>query len=183
MKGTHGTCITHADDIQKSGFTKSNIGHAGSGVYFWSYYDEEDLLGYATDLAIAWWKFRSKYNNYDKCDNKSCSIIHVQLEIKNGRFIDLEKHDVRGNKILWINQVYSRLIKRDKRSRKALSNAYDLYIKMLENKFQEEIDIIHIAVKPPEGFESLIPAEIRGWPSCYVVRNLSCINILSNEVL
>ena len=175
MKGTHGTCASHASAIEKKGFISSSVGIAGVGIYFWSHNDDNETRQYATDPCHCMVEGRNKNGFYSKCADTSCSVIYVNLSVNKGVFIDLEGHELKLNKTTWVNKAYARLLKRDHNRRLSLSTAYDLYIKMLEEELQHKIDIYYVTVNPPTGFDHSIPVEIRGWPGCYVVRDNKCI--------
>lgn len=183
MKGTHGTCGTYAKNIQRQGFL-SKIGRAGKGIYFWACNDDKESLEYATALAMAWWDLsKNKRNTYSRCPDKSCSVIYVKLTTNEGMFIDLESHEFKLKKTMWINRTYERLNKIDDNHNLSLSNAHDLYIQWLEEDLNEKIDIYYVNINPPPDFKYPIPFEIRGWPGCYIVKDSKCINILDIKKL
>lgn len=180
MKGTHGTCGSHARDIQNHGFKKAETGLAGSGIYFWAVYDVV-LLDYAISLAKAWWKHKKDKGYYEKCDDNQCTVISANLKIKNGLFLDLESHEMKSRTIAWINYTHSQ-VQQSARGKKALSKIYDLYISMLEEEAKMKADIVYVTVRTPPSFDYPdIDFSIRGLPGCYVVKNKSCIEELSFE--
>ena len=180
MKGIHGTCDSYAQKIKLTGFKQSKIGLAGCGIYFWAC-DDEELTEYVEALAVAWWKFQEKNNKYSDCKDASCSLIKVRLSVHDGLFIDLEAHELKGRMIVAVNEIYLRLYKRNHK-RFAISKAYDLFVKMLEDELQNKADIVRVAVRTPQGFDattSPIDFGITGLPICYIVKNKECIEILS----
>ncbi len=59
---------------------------------------------------------------------------------------------------------------------------YDLYISEVEKSLGKKISITHVKVPFPKGYEKMLPMDITGQPSCYVVRDLDCIKINKFEV-
>jgi len=107
----------------------------------------------------------------------------VELITQDGIFLDLEGHDLKSRMIVYVNRIYSSLrTNPNVKSRNMVSRAFDLFVKSLEEELGDKVDIVHVAVSPPKGFVFPIEFDIRGFPSCYVVKNVNCIKILSSNV-
>ena len=178
MKGTHGTCVSYAEQIRKNGFNSSSLGRAGDGIYFWAYNDGNESFKYATDLAKSWWKQRL----YKNCKKKSCSVIYVKLIENTGLYIDLESHEFKISKAVWVNRAYKSLLKENSNHRLSVTAANNLYIKWLEEDLGHKIDIYSVNMNPPTPFSSVVPFEIGGWPNCFVVRDKKCITIIDIKI-
>lgn len=181
-KGTHGTCRSYADDINAKGF-KTAGGRLGQGVYFWGYTDDS-MEFYVKELASSWWYYSKCSNRYKSAADTSCSVIFVEVLLENKKYLDIEDIEIKQRFILFSNEIYRRLSNRYKRDKKKiLQSAYDLFVKRLEEELGSDFDVIHVRVAPPnkDYYKAALPVEITGAPSCFVVKNTSCIKILRTD--
>lgn len=175
LKGTHGTCLTFATLIAREGFKVSSDGRAGEGVYFWGYVDPL-LERFAEDFAIGWWKYCKNDGRYEKASDQSGAIVYVTLNASEPDF-DFESQSIREAFIKFANRVYTRVKKGKYNAR--VSAVYDLFLKQMESTLKRRFSVIHVKLTPPpkEFYSQMLPLDITGHPSCYVVRDLSLIRI------
>jgi hypothetical protein len=178
FKGTHGTCSSYADSIISSGFRYSNVGLRGGGIYFWGYILDE-LEVYAKDLAIAWWQFAKKKGDYAKAASSRCSVIFANLKVENQDILDFEDQQVREQFIVYSQKVYERI--KGINPNEKISTIYDMFVSEVEESIGKTFKMIHVKVQTPKTYKKLLPIDLMGQPSCYVIRNLDCIEITRLE--
>lgn len=178
LKGTHGTCFSFAEEIRNSGFI-AGPGRRGRGVYFWGY--SGSTKEYATALANAWWAQAKSMGKYDAVSDQSCSVLNVSINLREGRLLDLEEHEMKQKLLLFLNDIYKRSLSKD---RVALAEkAYDLFVGIIETELKNKFDVIYVTVNPPkkehwEGRDSFPNFDIIGMAPCYVVKNKECILLI-----
>lgn len=176
LKGTHGTSHSRATLIEREGFKEgTDAGRRGTGVYLWGYIDPT-LEQYAEALAIGWWRFAQSERRYARDADKSCSVIYVGLSVSEADF-DFEGQVLREHFIKFANEVYKR-IRKGKSYNCGVGQVYDLFLKQIEDRTKKRFGVVHVRVSPPpkDYYESALPLDLTGHPSCYVVRNLSLID-------
>lgn len=174
MKGTHGTCVSRAISIRQHGFRKSDKGLRGSGAYFWGY-TRDTLEKYVRDLAVAWWKFAHATRNFYKDEeDKRCCVLYASLESAESDVFDFEHQEIRDRFHEYSLKTLPRLTGTDEEKRSAV---YDMYLGEVEARLKKEFKIVHVKIQQPKKFprEEHLPLDITGQPSCYVVKDLSCI--------
>ena len=174
FKGTHGTCFSNANSIRTNGFRYSNIGLRGGGIYFWGYI-LDDLEVYAKDLAIAWWRFAKKKGDYAKAASSHCSVIFADFQVENQEILDFEDQQVREQFIIYSQKVYERI--KEINPDQKISTIYDLFISDVEKYLGKTFKMIHVKVQVPKTYKKVLPIDLTGQASCYVIRNLNCIKI------
>ncbi|MEK8021107.1 MAG: hypothetical protein VSS75_029905 [Candidatus Parabeggiatoa sp.] len=174
MKGTHGTCSSHADLIRANGFRYSNVGLRGGGVYFWAY-TLDNIETYARDLAIAWWQFAKKRGDYAKAAKQNCSVIFTHLNVESQDILDFEDQQVREKFVVYAQKVYDKIEGKTKEEK--ISIVYDLFVGDLEKTIGKTFSMLHVKVQAPNTYKKRLPIDLTGQPSCYVVKNSSCIQI------
>lgn len=177
LKGTHGTCISHAERIALHGF-KMKSGRRGTGAYFWAY--TGTLKGYATSLAKAWWTQAVAWGQYNSCENQDFRVLCVKINIEDELFLDLEEHEMRGRLAAFLNESYSKSIPADRIH--LAERAYDAFVNIIERQLNKKFKAIHVTVNPPkrdcfENADRLPEFDLMGMPSCYVVKDNNCIAI------
>jgi len=175
FKGTHGTCSSNADSIRANGFRYSNVGLRGGGIYFWGYI-LDDLEVYAKDLAVAWWRFAKKKGDYAKAASSRCSVIFADLKVESHDILDFEVRQVREQFIVYSQKVYERIKGINK-----ISTIYDMFVSDVEESIGKTFKMIHVKVQAPKTYKKVLPIDLTGQPSCYVIRNLDCIEITRFE--
>jgi len=178
FKGTHGTCSSNAESIIANGFKYSNIGLRGGGIYFWGYI-LDDLEVYAKDLAIAWWRFAKKKGDYANAVSSRCSVIFADFKIDNQDILDFEDQHIREQFTVYSQKVYQRIkaINPDEK----ISTIYDMFISDVEKSMGKTFKMIHVKVQAPKTYKKVLPMDLTGQPSCYVIKNLDCIEITRFE--
>jgi hypothetical protein len=174
IKGTHGTCSSNADSIRANGFTCSKVALRGEGVYFWGYMSDE-LEIYARDLAIAWWRFAKKRGDYANMANQNCSVIFVHLNVEDQDILDFEDPQIREKFIIFYQKVFEKF--EGKSEIEKISDTYNRFVNKLEKSIGKTFSMLHVKVQAPKRYEKMLPIDITGQPSCYVVRDLECIEI------
>ena len=182
MKGTHGTCSSNADSIKINGFRYSNIGLRGGGVYFWGYTLDE-LETYARELAIAWWRFAKKRGDYAKVTKQNCSVIFAYLNVDSQDMLDFENQQVREKFVVYSQKIYERIKEKDKHETDStiISVIYDMFISDIEKTIGKTFSMIHVKIPAPNTYKKALPIDLTGQPSCYVIKNLKCIEITQFE--
>jgi hypothetical protein len=178
FKGTHGTCSSNADSIRASGFRYSNVGLRGGGIYFWGYLLDE-LETDAKALAIAWWRFAKKRGDYAKAASSRCSVIFADLKVENQDILDFEDQQVREQFIVYSQKVYERI--QGVNPNEKISTIYDMFISEVEESIGKTFKMIQVKVQAPKTYKKVLPIDLTGQPSCYVIRNLDCIEITRFE--
>ena len=56
-----------------------------------------------------------------------------------------------------------------------------MFVKDLEKKTGKNFQVVHVKVQQPRGFKKELPLDITGQPSCYVVKDTTCIEITRFE--
>lgn len=176
LKGTHGTCVSAADEIKKSGFNPHQ-GRRGTGVYFWAYGDGTRQVARA--LSYAWWNFCNSKGRFRSKENSS--YICLDVDLKTEKLLDLEVHDIKHALLKFVHEASMRAA--NQRRNYLSKNAYDLFVQKLEEQ-AGEFDVIHVTVNPPAK-EYFSENDRRNGhviledmcPSCYVVKNSNCIEI------
>ncbi|MEN8220950.1 MAG: hypothetical protein ABFS56_32275 [Pseudomonadota bacterium] len=178
FKGTHGTCSSNADSIRANGFRYSNVGLRGGGIYFWGYL-LDDLEAYAKDLAIAWWRFAKKKGDYAKAASSRCSVIFADFKVETPDILDFEVRQVREQFIVYSQKVYDRI--KGINPEQKISTIYDLFVSDVEDSLGKSFKMIHVKVQVPKTYKKVLPIDLMGQPSCYVIINLDCIEITRFE--
>lgn len=181
MKGTHGTCVSRANLIRQNHFCSSSAGLRGAGVYFWGY-TSVSLRDYARELAISWWRFaHNKQGNYSKEKDKKCCVVYVSLNTQGLDVLDLENQEVRDTFIEYCQRVSPHIICEDDREK--TSRLYDMFVDELEEKLERNFKVVHVKVQRPRKTQGILSLDITGQPSCYVVKDVSCIQVDEFEEL
>jgi len=172
MKGTHGTCVSRATSIRQNGFSRSAQGRRGSGVYFWGYTIDELEL-YVRNLAISWWRFaHQKRNDYREEEDPRCCVLFATLQSNSTDVFDFENQQIRDKFVEYSAKTLPRLTGSDDEK---ISTIYDMYLERVESLYDKKYKIIHVKVPQPSNFQKLLPLDITGQPSCFIVKDLSCI--------
>ncbi|WP_447778336.1 hypothetical protein [Aeromonas veronii] len=175
MKGTHGTCVSRANAIKISGFKKSENGLRGSGTYFWGY-TRDALQDYVRNLAISWWRFaHTKKHSYKDDQNPRCCVVYATLEAGEDDILDFENQAIRDRFFEFALKTKPRLTGEES---DITSRLYDMFINEAEDKLEKEFRIIHVKVQQPANTPKHLSLDITGQPSCYVVKDLSCITTI-----
>tara|TARA_R110001599_G_scaffold26935_1_gene94902 strand:- start:4441 stop:4995 length:555 start_codon:yes stop_codon:yes gene_type:complete len=182
IKGTHGTCTSNADSIMADmSFRASTVGLRGAGAYFWGYHSDE-AKDDAKELAVCWWGIETKRGNYSKSQDKRCSVIYVDFTIENKdvEVLDITEPEINETFRTYSKKVLDRVVTKDAND---VSQVYDMFISLLEEKAKRNFKLIHARVQSPGGYDSGLPKDVAGTPSCYIARDTSCVNIKSREVV
>jgi len=158
FKGTHGSCYSNAESIRNNGFRYSKMNLRGGGIYFWGYI-LDDLEVYAKDLAIAWWRFAKKRGDYTNTVSSRCSVIFANFKIDN--------QQIREQFIVYSQKVYP-IIKAINPNEK-ISTIYDMFINDVEKSMGKCFKMIHVKVQAPKTYNKVLPMDLTGQPSCYVI--------------
>lgn len=178
MKGTHGTCVSRANLIKTNGFSGSSQGKRGTGAYFWGY-TRDALHDYVRELAIAWWRYAlEKPRYYQKELDQRCCVIYVHLTSDPLDVLDFENQQLRDRFFEYCHKVHPRLTGSEEEK---TSTIYDMFISDIERKLERTFKIVHVKVQQPSKTRKMLPLDITGQPSCYVVKDLSCISVVNFE--
>lgn len=167
LNGTHGTCATYADAIEKTGRWKpTNVGRAGSGVYFWAY---EKNPVYARKFAVMWWEFVSKSGLYAREPAPGCAVLYVNILVPEQSYLDFNEPGVEEA----LNEAVAMAVmgmKPDESMKpEVIHKVYEHLVLALEAELGVTFDVVKARVSPPKG--ALKEKNILGNPNCYVVRN------------
>ena len=90
VRGTHGTSLSRAQQIEHSGFL-TTPGRIGVGAYFWTAVVEtEDCLELARRLARTWATKAEKGGQYASDKEKSLAIVEVEVEFEEQDVLSLD---------------------------------------------------------------------------------------------
>jgi hypothetical protein len=62
-----------------------------------------------------------------------------------------------------------------------ISIIYDMFISEVEESIGKSFKMIHVKVQAPKTYKKVLPIDLTGQPSCYVIKNLDCIEITRFE--
>lgn len=180
MKGSHGTCVSRAEEIKRKSF-RSSLGIKGGGVYFWAYSSNESL---AKALAIGWWEKCNKDKVYAKESNTGCAVLGVSLAVEEVDCLDFESLEVREAFVSFCKSIIDRLqCKKGERKEDKEAAAYDFFVKKIEEVSGKQIKVVKVKVPPPNKINYPLSIAYLGSPLCYVVKDVDCIkNVRSMEV-
>jgi hypothetical protein len=166
-EGTHGTTVSRADAIRKSGFERSK-GRFGKGVYFWSH------SPYAEYLARAWWRFEYERNHYSSDKHQGCAILWAEFKIEENDLIDLDNKEIKTHlAMLCKNKGIGYNAKGEE-----VAAIIMLFVSQIENQLGHRFKIMETTTTPaPKKFVEKYPISALGAPSCYVVLDTGCIVI------
>lgn len=152
LKGTHGTCKTWGEQIQKAGFKNSNVGRAGPGCYFWRFYQSST---YAKSLANRWWELERKKGNYNDplIDDKGCCLFSVSIDIEENNILDLSSGELREELQDLILETLDANdgITVDEQD-KLVSGLYALYVEEMQKELNHTIQVVIADVAIPKKF-------------------------------
>lgn len=174
-KGTHGTCRSRANEIIANGFSSSSAGRRGSGVYMWGYTNDK-LKPQVSELACAWWNYSHKQGNYSKDSDKRCAIVDSTLHLEDDFVLDMEIQAIREKFIIYSETFLEGI---ESYTPKEISEVYDAFVDDLEQKLGYAFQMVHVKVQRPVkwSYKLLPDQDIAGQPSCYVVKDLTCIAV------
>jgi hypothetical protein len=58
---------------------------------------------------------------------------------------------------------------------------YNMFVSKVEKTIGKTFSMIHVKVQAPKTYKKVLPIDLTGQPSCYVVKNLECIKITQFE--
>lgn len=89
IKGTHGTCLSRSNQIQKYGFkAPTHSGKLGRGIYLWSY-SKNPIRAHR--LAVNWFQKSLDDGKYTNEEKKSLSVIYVEVKVKKDEYCDVSR--------------------------------------------------------------------------------------------
>lgn len=167
LKGTHGTAIYHAENIEKKGFLVSDeiVGKAGYGVYFWNYVSTNTN---ALKLSEAWWDFCVRKNIYDVKKNCGLTIFDVEIEIDESNLLDMITHYEIHEAFMELNPMGER--------EQYYGAQLDLFIKVLEKKLGKTFEIVRLNLSVPDlrnvAFANSFPAIVLKVQKNVIINNV-----------
>ena len=172
-KGTHGTCLSRAEEIKKNGFKSSGKGRGGPGVYFWRGHDERAKI-----LAIGWYKHRLCELYYDTEKKQGLSVIYVLLKHENNEFLDLEKPTMKDKvEKLRISAGISNIPNNSE-----IALLWNRLVISIEKKIGQKFKILALrCTTPPKEYVPNYPLNLLGLPICYIVRDSAIIEIVEEK--
>lgn len=180
IKGIHGTTIEISRKIREEGFQISSEGRAGSGVYFWRYFNNDK---YAKYLAYKWWEYSKKCGNYNHVGgNTDCCYISV--EINSEKYIDFShgimREVIRDFILTKLDEIKnnsdSKLSEED-----IISGLFTTFVKTIEAEEGLSFDAIITDVPPPKGATGSVGKYIGSCAEAIVVKNINIINQIEFE--
>ncbi|MGI2943048.1 hypothetical protein [Vibrio diabolicus] len=181
LLGTHGTCVTHAKSIEKTGFTRVGVGRHGTGLYLW--YANRNMQE-ALKLAKCWAKDAKKRGDYKSCTERAPAAFECKLNTDDNYFLDLNDDDT--NELF---QDYIRehidILKNPKHGTKKerAAKVADAFIQDLEEQIENKIKVVKTKTIAPHSYLGTgrnrnIPAEYLGLNrvNCLVVYDLNTID-------
>jgi len=176
MYGIHGTTIEISKNIRSNGFKLSSTGRAGSGVYFWRYFDNNK---YAKYLALEWWKYSKKAGDYNAIKgNMGCCYITVKFNMDNFNTLDLShgimREIIRDLILTKIDELKNALNKKVTEE-EIISSLFDTFIKQIEIEQNIIIDAIITNVPPPKGSTGAVGKYVGSCAEAIILTNLNMI--------
>jgi hypothetical protein len=168
FRGTHGTCASRTENIKKTGFRFSD-GIRGFGVYFWH------KNAFDRDLAIAFYSISRDKRKYDGESDSRCSLISAVIIIEEDEWLDITNQEAEDN----ILALYK---KHGYKNELNASKLYEEYYQELEEELESPFKMVKVKVVAPKLLRNW-PRLAVGMPTCYVVRDPSCIKITGIELL
>lgn len=177
LNGAHGTCVTNADVIQlENRWVSTQIGRAGSGIYFWAY---NEYRLHARRLAILWWEKSKSAGQYSNVKNSNCAVIYAQFSVSEGALLDCSEAPFEDALIEAIDIATEGGTKADVLTDDSIHKIYEYLVEGVELSTGCSIEVVKARVAPPK--RSYVEKVALGHPSCYVVRN-ACKQIKISEV-
>ena len=180
MRGSHGTCKSFSDSIERYGFNPGKCGRIGAGTYFWLHAESTVGREIGQSLARIWFLKASKEGLYDKAEDKSCSVIFVSLDLRQDKYLDFDDPEVSSDYDQFFvegNNRFSQL------SEEEQSKIRDTFVFLLEGKLNYTFDAVLGMVDVPRGkFTQGEVAEGKRRSKCSAIRNHSVIKIEAIEV-
>lgn len=175
VKGSHGTCVSISEIIQKSQTFIGSSGMRGSGAYFWR--EHKHYLR----LAKSWYLHARSRGQYNGQFNGGCAILVVDIECELSAYLNLQDSDIKDR----LGELMDRLLANCKTT-KDLARGYDMVFKAIEADAGEKIKLIRTDVSVPGGqdFCKYYNIGALGSPSCLIARSndiLKNISMLSDE--
>jgi hypothetical protein len=107
--------------------------------------------------------------------NQNCSVIFVHLNVEDQDILDFEDQQIREKFIIFYQKVFEKF--EGKSEIEKISDTYNRFVNKLEKSIGKTFSMLHVKVQAPKRYEKMLPIDITGQPSCYVVRDLECIEI------
>lgn len=169
LSGVHGTTVSRAEKIAQDGFKPSEAGYRGKGIYFWR--RNPYVPEYTNHLAISWYLTAKAQGHYSKDTDGRCAIISAQIKVAEDNFVDLTGPEVNDQLVAFY------YLNKYKDEMKAAS-LYDEFIEQLEQELNCGIQVITLTFPTPSKCK-ICPKQALGMPLCYVVKQASCIEVVS----
>lgn len=162
--GTHGTSRTRAACIVETRcfLPTGEHGHAGAGIYFWSYSQNIKL---AKHLAELWWQGYTKKGIYAKDEDPACAVVDVTInDPGEPKYIDATNDDFREA----LAEMAASL---DGSAEFSFKKATSLLFTRLEEKSGEKILIAKVMLgsSNSKGLQSIVLRDFSMSPA-YVIR-------------
>ncbi len=172
LKGTHGTTVYHAENIEKNGFLVSGevVGKAGYGVYFWNYVSTNTN---ALRLSEAWWDFCVRKKIYDLTENCNLAIFDVEIAVDEFKILDMITN-------YEIHEAFMELYPMGEKEQ-YYGAKLDIFIKLLEERLGRIFEIVKLNLSVPElrnvAFSNSFPALV-----LKVQKNVIINNVIKNVI-
>ena len=191
IRGTHGTCVSRAEQIAAQGMTKGP-GRVGVGAYFWTAIgDSDSSLAYAMKLAENWATRASRGGQYTGERDPRPAIVHAALTLEEGDYVSLDDpqllhwlRDFLGRRLVQMLGVASvEDLDSDRLNRKEdmIHGIIEAFIEQLEDNIGTPFKVVFKAV-PARGLSDPLLTYI-GNPNCFAIRDTNVIrNIEINHL-
>ena len=172
LKGTHGTTVYHAENIEKNGFLVSGevVGKAGYGVYFWNYVSTNTN---ALRLSEAWWDFCVRKKIYDLTENCNLAIFFFFFAVDESKILDMITN-------YEIHEAFMELYPMGEKEQ-YYGAKLDIFIKLLEERLGRIFEIVKLNLSVPElrnvAFSNSFPALV-----LKVQKNVIINNVIKNVI-
>lgn len=168
IDGSHGTCASRAQSIEKFGW-RLKSGRAGTAVYFWV------KSSYYIKLARAWHRQLIAENRLKYESDLKCCIIIAHIECDEKEILNCETEGLRESILELAIEKKVNL-----NSPHKIAPVFDLFIKRLEEKAEITYKALLIKVPTPKkDYLEEYPYLILSSPLCCAVRNTDCIDIIN----
>jgi hypothetical protein len=151
--------------IRDTGWRRG-VGFRGDGVYFWRKTELWEKIG------IAWFEFAKREGSYERDEDPGCGIVHVNLETKEDRFLDLEQDQFRDDLI----RVCVKHDVDPKSKADVIGAIHDMYLQDYEQQVGTTIAVVRVILAVP-NVQEWYPFRFIGNPTAYVVRDETVICI------
>ncbi|MFC8751014.1 hypothetical protein ACN429_23045 [Pseudomonas oryzihabitans] len=188
IRGTHGTCVSRAEQIVQQGTMAKGPGRVGIGAYFWTAVnDSEPCRAYAGKLATGWALRASRQGQYRGERDQGIAIVHTVIAVEEDDYISLDDpqflywlRDFLGRRLMehyHVDAVEKLDASRLHKKEDMIHGIIEAFVAQLEENLGTAFKVIFKSVQANKCIDDpLLP--FIGNPNCFAVRDTAVIRKL-----